>query len=94
MEFGLNTKQQIFNPEIEKIASSIKKEFKIEVNRIEFITEFCNLLEEYLNKKLKYVNLYEKYKTIQNIYQKVKEITEIDIAEITFSRKRRDFKSN
>ena len=55
MEFGLNTKQQIFNPEIEKIASSIKKEFKIEVNRIEFITEFCNLLEEYLNKKLKYV---------------------------------------
>ena len=35
-----------FPKEIENIATSIKKEFNIEVDRIKIITEFCNLFEQ------------------------------------------------
>lgn len=45
---GLNTMQNSFPKEIENIATSIKKEFNINVDRIKIITEFCNLFEKKL----------------------------------------------
>ena len=51
MEFGINTNQQKFNEEIQNIASSLKNEFNVEVDRIKFISEFCNLFEEKLLKR-------------------------------------------
>lgn len=48
---GINTNGINFAKEIEQIATSIKKEFKIEINRDEFITEFCNRFEELIIEK-------------------------------------------
>lgn len=45
---GLNLNQEIFKDEISNIATSIKKEFGFEVDRIKVISEICNLLEEIL----------------------------------------------
>lgn len=42
---GINTKKQNFSKDIENIATSIKKEFNIEIDIAEFITEFCNRFE-------------------------------------------------
>lgn len=42
---GMNTKKQNFSKDIENIATSIKKEFNIDINTEEFITEFCNEFE-------------------------------------------------
>lgn len=42
---GINTNQEKFKEEISEIATSIKKEFKIEINNQKIITEFCNLFE-------------------------------------------------
>lgn len=39
-------------------------------------------------------DLYEKYEEVRKIYEKVQQITGIDIAQISFTRKRRNFKSN
>ncbi len=43
---GLNTMQEKFAEEIKDIATSIKKEFNIEIDRNEFIAEFCNRFEK------------------------------------------------
>jgi len=43
---GINTTQTKFTREIENIATSIKKEFGINVDRIKIITEFCNSFEK------------------------------------------------
>ena len=43
---GINTNQNEFDTEIESIATSIKKEFDIEVNNKKIITEFCNRFEK------------------------------------------------
>ena len=43
---GLNTMQTTFSKDIENIATSIKKEFNIIVDRIKIITQFCNLFEK------------------------------------------------
>lgn len=43
---GLNTMQTSFPKDIENIATSIKNEFNIDVDRIKIITEFCNLFEK------------------------------------------------
>lgn len=51
MEFGINTNQEKFNQEISQIASSIKNEFGIEVNREKVITEFCNQFERKMKEK-------------------------------------------
>ncbi|MCI8470695.1 MAG: hypothetical protein HFJ35_04325 [Clostridia bacterium] len=48
MVFGINTEQEVFEEEISNIATSIKKEFKIEVKRNQVIAEFCNLFEDRL----------------------------------------------
>lgn len=42
---GLNTMQEKFAQEIKDIATSIKKEFNIAIDRKEFIAEFCNKFE-------------------------------------------------
>jgi BirA family biotin operon repressor/biotin-[acetyl-CoA-carboxylase] ligase len=49
---GINTNQKIFDKDIEDIASSIKKEFNIEINRNRVISEFCNLFEEKILKRI------------------------------------------
>lgn len=50
---GINTKKEKFNNELKDIATSIKKEFNIEVNTEEFISEFCNCFEkEIINRKI------------------------------------------
>ena len=43
---GINTNKSLFTKDIEDIATSIKKEFGIEVDTNELITEFCYKFEE------------------------------------------------
>lgn len=43
---GINTSKQSFTEDIKDTATSIKKEFNIDVNIVEFVTEFCNIFEE------------------------------------------------
>lgn len=49
---GINTAQEEFADDINKIASSIKKEFNIDVNREEFIEEFCNAFEKEIMERI------------------------------------------
>lgn len=49
---GINTNQEEFPKEINNIATSIKNEFNIEIDNIKIITEFCNKLEEILEKRI------------------------------------------
>lgn len=49
---GINTNQQKFTKEIEKIATSIKNEFHIKVDNLEVITEFCNFFEQNMIKRM------------------------------------------
>lgn len=43
---GINTSKQNFTNDIKEIATSIKKEFNIDVEPKEFISEFCNHFEK------------------------------------------------
>lgn len=43
---GINTNQEEFDIEVKDIATSIKKEFNIEVNNSKIIAEFCNEFEK------------------------------------------------
>ncbi len=43
---GINLNQIKFNDDIDKIATSVKKEFNIDTDREKIISEFCNLLEK------------------------------------------------
>lgn len=47
---GINTSQTDFNDEVKNIATSITKEFNIEINAGDIITEFCNCFEQYILK--------------------------------------------
>lgn len=47
---GINTNQEKFCKEIEKIATSIKKEFNISIDNKAIITRFCELFEDELIK--------------------------------------------
>lgn len=49
---GMNTNQEEFAEEINHIASSIKKEFNIEVDNQKVISQFCNRLERKLEKRI------------------------------------------
>ena len=40
-----------FTDDIKDIATSIKKEFNIEIDSIEFISEFCNRFEKIIQKR-------------------------------------------
>lgn len=50
---GLNTVKMAFPEDIKDIATSIKKEFGIEVDRMEIIAEFCNKFERLIKDKIK-----------------------------------------
>lgn len=50
---GINTNKEKFTDDIKDIATSIKKEFNINVNTEEFITEFCNSFENKLIERVK-----------------------------------------
>lgn len=47
---GINTSQTDFNNELKNIATSITKEFNIEINAKDVIAEFCNCFEQYILK--------------------------------------------
>ena len=49
---GINVRQKKFSPEIKDIATSIKKETGKEINTKEFIAEFCNRFEKYIEEKI------------------------------------------
>lgn len=49
---GINTDQTNFNSEIDKIASSIKNEFNLSVDRNRIISEFCNEFEKNIIEKI------------------------------------------
>ena len=48
---GINTNKQSFNAEIKDIATSIRKEFNINVDTQSFVTEFCNRFEKEMFKR-------------------------------------------
>ena len=49
---GINTNKENFSEDIKDIATSIKKEFNVEVDREMFIAEFCNMFEKELIKRI------------------------------------------
>ena len=49
---GINTNQEKFNKNIEGIASSIKKEFNIDVDNKKVINKFCDLFQDKLIKRI------------------------------------------
>ena len=49
---GINTNKKQFTDDIKDIATSIKKEFNIEVDCSYLISEFCNRLESYLEESI------------------------------------------
>jgi len=48
---GINTNKTNFTDDIKQIATSIKKEFGINVGANEIIAEFCNMFEKELIKR-------------------------------------------
>ncbi len=50
---GINTNKMEFSDDIKDIATSIKKEFNIEIDPIEFISEFCNKFEKNIFRRIK-----------------------------------------
>lgn len=48
---GINTNKMNFTDDICEIATSIKKEYNIEINSLEFISEFCNDFEKIIQKR-------------------------------------------
>lgn len=49
---GINTQKEKFTEDIQYLATSIKKEFNININAEEFISEFCNKFEKKLIKRI------------------------------------------
>lgn len=49
---GINTNKMNFTSDIENLATSIKKEFGIEVDRLKIIEEFCNQFEEAIKRRI------------------------------------------
>lgn len=49
---GINTNKTNFTEDIKNIATSIKKEFEINVNNSEIISEFCNRFEELVKRRI------------------------------------------
>lgn len=50
---GVNTNQEEFAEEIKDTATSIKKEFAIEIDNRKVISQFCNRFERKLEKRIK-----------------------------------------
>lgn len=53
---GINTCKTNFIHELEDIATSIKREYQIEIDREKLIAKFCNELEKNIDKRLKWSN--------------------------------------
>lgn len=51
---GINTNQVNFNEEIKDIATSIKNEFKIEIENLKIVSEFCNQIENKIKRRIEY----------------------------------------
>lgn len=49
---GINTNKLNFTDDIKDLATSIKKDFDIDVDNIRVINEFCNLFEEKIMKRI------------------------------------------
>ena len=49
----INTNKSEFPEDIKEIATSIKQEYKINIDKYEFVSEFCNKFEEKLNERIK-----------------------------------------
>ena len=49
---GINTNQISFNEDIQDIATSIRKEFNIEINANEFVEKFCNKFDETIKRRI------------------------------------------
>lgn len=49
---GINTNQEEMEEEIQKIATSIQKEFKIEIDNRKIICEFCNEFEKKIKSRI------------------------------------------
>lgn len=49
---GINTVKMQFTEDIKDIATSIKKEFEIEIDAQEFIAKFCNKFEKYILERI------------------------------------------
>ncbi len=49
---GINTIKENFTEDIKNIATSIKKEFNINVNVMQFIVEFCNIFENVILERI------------------------------------------
>ena len=49
---GINTSKMQFTEDIKEIATSIKKEFKIEIEAKEFVSKFCNRFEKYILERI------------------------------------------
>ena len=50
---GININKKYFTNDIKDIATSIKKEFKVNIDREEVIAEFCNIFEKEINRRIK-----------------------------------------
>lgn len=50
---GINTNKSYFLDDIKDLATSIKKEYKIHVDKFDFIAEFCNEFEKCINERIK-----------------------------------------
>ena len=51
-ESKINTEKMNFSEDIKNIATSIKKEFGIKVNRLEIISDFCNEFEKRIKRRI------------------------------------------
>lgn len=49
---GINTNQEEMEEKIEKIATSIQKEFEIEIDNRKIISEFCNEFEKKIKSRI------------------------------------------
>ena len=49
---GINTLKMQFTDDIKDIATSIKKEFEVEIEAQEFISKFCNKFEKYILERI------------------------------------------
>ena len=50
---GININKKYFTNDIKDIATSIKNEFKVNIDREEVIAEFCNIFEKEINRRIK-----------------------------------------
>lgn len=50
---GININKKYFTNDIKDIATSIKSEFEVDIDREEVIAEFCNIFEKEINRRIK-----------------------------------------